>query len=498
MARRLVLIGIDAGEFRVIGHHLNQFPTLRRLFETGSVHRLESEGRDLSGSVWATFATGQTPGEHGIYYPMQWDPASMRLRRVRNDWLPIRAFWADLAQRGRAVCTLDASVEPQDLGARGLEVANWGTHNQLDSLVCSRPGLRREILRRFGPSRIGRDNKVALPSNRFDIRNRLVQSAKLRGEIIAWLHGLADWDLFLAVYGEAHRAGHILWGLGETDPSEPGEALLDVYRAIDGSIGRVLEGIDLSCTSIILFGLHGMGHQISYAPLMSAVVDRTNAEFQRISGRSVPVAPRQRSPMRVLRERLPARLQDKVASALPARARDWVVERSVTGGHDWSATPGLALLSDHSGYLRLNIAGRERQGLLAEGGDRQGRYVALLEDHLHSLAQVGSGEPIVASIVSGQTRFPGARAHLLPDLIVNWRENLPWRARVRSDLIGEVPELETGRTGDHREGGFAVICNPRASSIDEPAPPRHIADLARVARAILEDGALESHQRTGP
>ena len=63
---------------------------------------------DLTSSVWPTFATGTPPGEHGIYYPMQWDPDSMRLRRVTADWLYYEPFWYELARQGTKVTVLDA------------------------------------------------------------------------------------------------------------------------------------------------------------------------------------------------------------------------------------------------------------------------------------------------------------------------------------------------------------------------------------------------------
>ena len=72
----------------------------------------------------------------------------------------------------------------------------------------------------------------------------------------------------------------------------------------------------------------------------------------------------QRGVMRTLRESLPAGLQNAIARAVPVAVRDMVVSRQISEGHDWNGTPGIALLADLNGYLRWNLRGRERQGML--------------------------------------------------------------------------------------------------------------------------------------
>ena len=90
--RRVLLLGLDSLDIDYVQARIESLPNLRRLFDEGVVRRLDSPGNVMSASVWPTFYTGTLPGEHGQYFPMQWDPAAMRLRHVSSDWIDCEPF----------------------------------------------------------------------------------------------------------------------------------------------------------------------------------------------------------------------------------------------------------------------------------------------------------------------------------------------------------------------------------------------------------------------
>ena len=79
---KVLLIGIDAGDIGLIRSYLDELPHLRALFAERVPIALHPASNILTSAVWPTFSTGKAPGEHGLYYPMQWDPEGMTLRRV--------------------------------------------------------------------------------------------------------------------------------------------------------------------------------------------------------------------------------------------------------------------------------------------------------------------------------------------------------------------------------------------------------------------------------
>jgi predicted AlkP superfamily phosphohydrolase/phosphomutase len=483
MTAKLAMIGLDAAELGLIEANRHRLPTLARVLDLGAVHRLRSTADLLTGSVWPTFLTGSPPGVHGIYHHLQWDADAMRLRRVAPDWVGGEPFWVDLERRGRRVVALDVPMTFPSQLRHGVEITNWGSHDTLGPVRVQPHGLAPEIRRRFGRRHpMGWEIPVdKTPGELARIRRRLVEGAKRKGAFARWLLETQAWDVFLAVFGETHRGGHILW----PEDGESPDPLLDVYRAVDDALGEILGGLG-DDTTVVVFALHGMGPNLSQEHFMPQIIDRVNAGVAATDDPASGPAAGQRSPMRVLRERLPARLQNAVARAVPMAVRDRVVDRVVSGGHDWARTPAIALLADLNGYVRLNLRGREAEGTIDAEGAR--RYRDRLRRCLESLRIAESGAPLVRDLTPAHEAFPGARRDRLPDLVVRW-SGAPPASRARSDLIGTIDAgLATGRGGNHRPDGFAAVLGPGRT---EPAPGDVVGLVALARRLCLGPAASD-------
>jgi hypothetical protein len=137
----------------------------------------------------------------------------------------------------------------------------------------------------------------------------------------------------------------------------------------------------------------------------------------------------------------------------------------------------------------LNLVGREAAGMLEPGSERHQSYLDRVRQGFRSLTLEGSRQPIVRDVLSIGDVFPGARSRLLPELIVRW-EKLRQATQIRSESYGAFSaEPDTGRCGEHRPRGFAVLLGPRR---DESLPPlTHGKDFPAFVRALLgRDGTL--------
>ncbi len=478
--RRLVLLGLDAADIDLVEAHRGSLPTLRRVLEDAAVARLESTAGLLPGSVWPTFATGTPPGVHGVYHHLQWDAAGMRLRRVAADWLDWEPFWNDLEQRGLDVAVLDVPMTFPSQRARGIEIMNWGSHDQLGPFAARPAAVGSEVRRRFGRRHpMGYEIPVdKTPAQLGRIRRNLVAGAARKGELARWLLGQREWDLFLAVFGETHRGGHLLWPETSQDSLD---ALLDVYRAVDAALGAVIGAVARDAT-IVVFSLHGMGPNISQEHFVPLVMDRLNAGL--LATPRGGGGPARGGLVRWLRDRVPAGVQNAIARAVPVAARDEVMNRQITGGRDWARTPGLALLADLNGYLRWNLRGRERDGLLDADGDALRRYAERTAECFRGLRAADGGTPLVADVVLARDAFAGPRVGILPDAVVTWSQ-MPPVARVQSEHVGAIAAaLATGRGGNHRPVGFCAILGTEEAR-RHAAQVRHIADLAPLVTERL-------------
>jgi predicted AlkP superfamily phosphohydrolase/phosphomutase len=172
---------------------------------------------------------------------------------------------------------------------------------------------------------------------------------------------------------------------------------------------------------------------------------------------------------------MPASMQNMIASRVPSAVRDAVVDRSYTAGHDWAYTPAIGVLADWSAYIRFNLRGRERDGMLDD--DSRRRYEDWLRSCFMSLRDAATGESLVDEIHFTNQDSTGARRSLLPDAIVTWTPIEP-PARIDSHLIGNLSgQLRNGRRGNHRADGFLITMGPGFEHGTD-APPLHITELA--------------------
>jgi predicted AlkP superfamily phosphohydrolase/phosphomutase len=481
---KVLMIGLDAVDIDYLRDNLDRLPNLRRLFAEGPLRRPSSTATVLAGSVWPTLCTGRSPGEHGIYYPMQWDAAAMQLRRLSPDWLPARPFWCDLDEAGIPVTVADIPIcYPNPLRC-GMEVLNWSAQENLGALHATRPEIAGEIKRRFGKYPLGDDIPVQKSRRQLDeIRRDLLTGIRRKTDLSLWLMRNTQWRLFVTVFAEGHRAGHSFWPDPDGVPSTvPEGSLLEIHRALDDSVGELIAATDLDRTMVVVFSPYGMGPNNSQAHFMPAIIDRLNPAF---AGSGAKAAAPQRSLMRSLRERLPAGLQYAIARRVSSEIRDRVTKRAFAG-HEWGRTPGFAMLSGGEGFIRCNIAGREREGVLPQGSEAHARYVAVARECLLSL-RLPDDTPLVDDVVLPAERFPGSRSQLLPDIVALWTQRAP-AAEIRSERLGAfAAPLGSGRGGNHRPDGFLVAAGANRQAAAS-MPLRETTDFAPLIRGLVGAG----------
>jgi predicted AlkP superfamily phosphohydrolase/phosphomutase len=475
---QLAMIGVDAAEFSFIKAHLATLPNFSRAVGNGVTRRLTSTCAMFNGSVWPTFYTATYPQHHGIYHHIQWDPQLMRIRRVTADWLPAEPFYAKMERSGIRVSALDVPVSMRTHLVQGMEITNFGVHDSFGPTQSNQRDLVRDVLHRFGVHPM----RCEIPVDRTErelrsIRDQLLVGAKLKGEVSRWLLDARQCDFFITVFAESHRAGHVLWPEGlQSQAVPPPAAALDVYEQVDEGIGVILDALDLSQTTVMIFSLHGMGVNTSKNYFLQDIMDRVNLGFaEREPALFGSIRPKQRGLIRGLLEVVPASLQNMVASHVPAAVKDAVVDRSYTAGHDWAYTPAIGLRSDWSGYVRFNLRGREREGMLDDQMRR--RYEDWMRQCFMSLRDAATDEPLVNEVHFTNQGSLGLRSPLLPDAIVTWTPIAP-PMRIVSALIGTIEgQLTDGRRGNHRSDGFLISMGPGLDHGTD-APPLHITELA--------------------
>lgn len=485
----LLMLGLDGADLYFIRSHADALPTLGKALATGTLYE-PAAPEALSGSVWPTFYSGKHPGMHGMYQHLVWDADRMGLRRIGDDWCPYEPFWKDLEDRGHRVVVMDVPYSFGTALKTGVEITDWGTHGQTFPFRCNRPDIETHI-RRFGRSPIGRETPIEkTPRQLAVIRRRLIEGAEKKADLIGQLMTALEWDLFIAVFGETHRGGHLFFddsdvSHGKAEPSP----MLAVYQAVDRALAALVSQTDAN-TSVMIFSVHGMMRNPAQEHVVAPMMKRLNAAF--VADHCNHKATRPQSANGLVgaaRKLVPARLQHAVGSVAPDRIRQWVVEQEIVGGLDWSATPGLALRTDIRTELRLNLIGREAKGFLERGSHLHHRYVEFLRTAFINLTDADSGVRLVEEMVDIHARFPGPLVDRLPDYAITWQA-APAARRVHAPGLGHLDVTRPGvRGGDHTDTGFAVIVNSWQNGPSHLPPLDSITDFAGFVGALLGNTA---------
>ncbi|HEU5041098.1 MAG TPA: alkaline phosphatase family protein [Gemmatimonadales bacterium] len=482
----LVMIGLDAADLDLVRRLAGEgaLPTLRRLMEAGTTGALAGNASRFAGGVWPTFYTGRDVAAHGLFHNKLWRHERMRCEIARADWFPEPPFWERLGGSGLRLAVLDvpmtvATPKPID----GISLAGWGTHDVIARGAWP-PALWDELVQAHGKPRMPAELFGAqTPRTLERLETELLAATEQMARIGTSLLARERWDLFLLVLGGLHRGGHYLWDLSQiaADRLSPDRrrrletSLRRLYEAADRALGAVLAAAPPGAR-VLVFAVHGMGPNTAWA-------DRCGDILSRIQSGGAGASPRQ-GLLYAIKRRLPWPLVRAITTRLPASVQSKLVTLWSGSMFDWRTTRAFPLPMDHAGYLRVNLRGREPEGIVEPGGE----YQALCDElaaGFESFRDLATGRPIVRRVhrLGELTAADATARDRLPDVVIEWADVSPIHSPgIVSPRYGEMRwepagRLPSGRAGNHRAHGWFVAAGP-GIPVGVMARDHDIRDLA--------------------
>ncbi len=469
--RPVIAIGIDAADGRLVRRLAGEgrLPAIASLAARGRWGGITSPSPIGSGAVWPTFITGEPPDRHGLFGEYAW--AADRMALERPSFASLVPFWASLAAAHRTVAVIDVPFAPVRRQRGLIEIADWGAHDWLGGQrQVHPPEVERDladVLRTPHPLVAGPVDSHG-PDDVGGLRHVIrscIAGARQRGDLTLRVLDSTRPDLLLAVFTEAHRASHLLWhtldgthpawaeGLDRL-PDDVMCGLVDVFAAIDTQIGRLVAHAGESA-EIVVFALHGMQPARGIPVFLSDALERAGFAVRR-SWRERSAREHGAAIARALKRRVPAIVKHAYYRRVPRTVTMQLAQPSLpVPAWDWRRTRAVSLPTDQHGWIRVNLAGRESQGIVPES-----EYAATcveLRDWLRGLRS--SEGPLVDEVLL--TADPTGRPPpKLPDVIVHWSP-ATWRARVQL-LDPRLHSTAVGLkfVGQHDDGGFFTGCGP--------------------------------------
>lgn len=484
----VLAIGIDAAESTLVRQMIEhgEMPALRSLLADGRWLEVRSPSFIGSGAVWPTFLTGEEPRSHGIYSEWKWLPETMSLRRYEGQHLT--PFWKALAEQGVCVGVFDVPFAPPVGITNGFEVCEWWAHDSTAAGLQACPERIRTL--------VGQSPEHPLSSNRYftgtperttnlkELAGACSEGARLRGALAQRLISETNPQVSVVVFPELHHAGHQLWhtvapeyqiynGLGSN-----GEALLrDVYRTVDQQIGALIYAAG-SASTVMVFALHGMRPALGFPAFLGPLLCERG--FSSLTTwRSQTWTRRALSVFAATKRHAPAGLKKFYYQVTPITATYKLARPTMLPPYDWTRTRAFSLPTDQYGWIRINLIGRESQGIVPPSEYDQ--LCSELEEMLLSLTSE-TAELLVHDVTRTAKDSASAGVNPLPDLVVRWRDAaFSSSLQIKGSKV-QPRMVSTKSTGQHTAPGFCIY-----RSKGEPAPDAIVdaKDLSRLIAANL-------------
>ena len=492
----LTILQFDAASASVLARLLaeGRLPTLAGLRERGVWHDLDAPATQFAAGAQHTLYSGVELGEHGLFYPFQWSAQEQRVHYMGELYAP-PPVWERLGRGGTRTLAVDPyESRPPVEAPPGELVCGWQLHDRVVLREWSAPaGAHRRLVKQFGrPEPVDEVFGRHSAKEMLGLRGRLLRAPERVADAATTFLAEQPFDLAWLTFCAAHVAGHQFWDLSQIDPDQLdpataaalGGTLDEVYEAVDAALGRVLcvlpDGADVMVVSPV--GMDVNTSRADMLPEMLRAILDVCPDSPPTPDRAPDAA---RGSIWRLRAALPSGLRAKVAAALPEKVALELTARLEMRGVDWSHTRAFAHPAENQGYIRLNLRGRERDGIVEpEDADDLMKEIAAGILTYTDL----DGAPAVRSVERVADLFgSGDRAHQLPDLIVRWVDTPATRlAGVRSPRFGTVHRhgVGSGRSGNHTEGDAWALVVPGSSRHATPSRRPRLEDVAATAAAL--------------
>lgn len=481
MNNKVLIIGLDGFETtlaeRLIG--LGKMPNLKRLIAGAARVELDHGAAKRTGLAWEHFSTGLTPDGANRWAAVDFDPNHYTCVQKPTQLPPFTAKF------DFKTVVFDAPYFDLDQASAARGYVAWGAHDPGVPESARPASLSDEILQNFGeyPAKPWIYGFTWPSVERTRIMGEsLAAATRLRGEIAQWLLSdrLPDWSLGIVVISELHSAIEALWhgvdescflhGIPSTEPARV--ALEQVYEAVDEVLGNLHESFP-NCLQV-MFSMHGMGPNSADVPAMALLPEflfrrhykKAQMQFDANSDAVLQMCNEpdlswsnylrkcwigDLSPKKPVMTRVAGKIRSIAASATGKSGSlplNWMPASWYT--RYWKEMPAFAIPAFYDGQIRINVAGREKHGVISQNA--YDASCALLAEELSACVDPATGESAVEDIVFTHPGKPLDVGNTEADLIVVWKGS---PMSLQTPENGQIGPLPPRRPGGHT-GGYGI------------------------------------------
>jgi predicted AlkP superfamily phosphohydrolase/phosphomutase len=457
----LVILGMDVGDADLVERWAGEgyLPTIASVMRRGWWARTGGPELVSQYGTGLTLSSGISRSDHGYYYFRQLKPGTYDLCSSEPSDASAPPFWWHLRGRDKKVFVVDPPETDPVPGLPGLQLADWAIQHAVHDPTSEPPGLIDEVR-----SLVGEHMRIPpVPDADFHedraIYDRCHERLEKKARLCRHYLSTDRFDLVSVTFAETEPASHQCWKYrpearrrGDA-PTVLGNGIRDIYQATDRAMGSLLEFLP-SDANVVIYSLFGMQDEHPPGTLTEAFCRRLGYHVSR------PPSQRPLSALSLARRVIPSRVRLAVSHRLPASTQDSLLGDELRIGTDWDRTTAFAIPSLFSGFVRVNLRGREPRGIVEPGA----QYEAVLDQLEADLAQLvdpRDGLPAVKGVARTVDIFHCDAPASLPDLFVEWKPSAHLMDRVlhpRAELVQERPQYCP--ESEERLAGFVTAAGP--------------------------------------
>jgi predicted AlkP superfamily phosphohydrolase/phosphomutase len=245
-ASRTVVAGLDGCSWNVLEPLLEtgKLPNLAALRETGASGTLESVVPFYTGPAWSSYATGVSPGRHGVYdFLMLRDGG--RLTPAGSSDLRRKTYYDLLGAEGRRSVIVNLPLEQGDVPG-AVVVNSWLTVDEARRLF---PQALRERYEHELAAYRNYPTTFDAPLDRH--LEELCELEARRFDLVKALFVKEEWEHFFVLFSAPDWLGHTATGRFLAGDADARAAFLRLYTQLDGYIGWLREHADGATLAVI-------------------------------------------------------------------------------------------------------------------------------------------------------------------------------------------------------------------------------------------------------
>jgi len=268
IATRVMFLGLDGGTMTALRPWFDRglTPNLASLWSRSAFGTLRSSDPMVTPVAWTSFSTGCTPAEHGIHEFSYLESHDRTIRPNHSGRVLVPTLWQVLSAEGRDVVSLNLPMTYPPPRVRGIIVSGSDSPG-LPWPFAQCPQFGREIVDEV-PDYSHKIVWKGRPRNIEDLRDRAARNRAVfqaQAEAAERADSHSEWTALMVHFQNLDSLQHRLWpeivgeDSGATCRREWIPEVDSCIRALDESVGRLLELASKRDAAVIALSDHGFG-----------------------------------------------------------------------------------------------------------------------------------------------------------------------------------------------------------------------------------------------